>query len=452
MSRRRPTVGWALSCVLAAACGDLSVGDAEQATVVCGAGPAVKGIDVSSYQGVVDWAAARADGVEYAFIRAGDGATFTDPQFARNWSGAQAAGVLRGAYQFFRPAQDPIAQADRMLAVIAGAPGDLPPVIDVEDAGGLGPDVVEAAVRAWIDRVRPVLGREPIIYTGFYFWRDQVGAPDMTASPLWHAQYTTADCPNIAPPWPGWAFWQYTAMGRVAGITGDVDVNRFNGTREDLAAFADGPRACGVIGPGGGEIDDGDPCFTGGGPSVYLRRVTGPGVGVGDDLIWTYATSSASEVSFGHWELSLAEAGRYRVEVSTPAPYAESTRARYVVTAAGARRTLVLDQSAADGWQLLGEFDFDAGGGQSVHLGDNTGDAASAQVKLAIDAIRLVRVPPGEEAPVPDNIDPGDGDAGGCGCRTDGPPGPGAVGLAVGLIALLGRRRPRHSASRTRPV
>ena len=163
MSRRRPTVGWALSCVLAAACGDLSVGDSEQATVVSGAGPTVKGIDVSSYQGVIDRAAARADGVEYAFIRAGDGATFTDPQFARNWSGAQAAGVLRGAYQFFRPAQDPIAQADRMLAVIAGAPGDLPPVIDVEDAGGLGPDVVEAAVRAWIDRVRPVLGREPTI-------------------------------------------------------------------------------------------------------------------------------------------------------------------------------------------------------------------------------------------------------------------------------------------------
>lgn len=225
--------------MLAASCGELATDPA----LVCGGGPTVKGIDVSAYQGLIDWAAARADGVEYAFIRASDGAAYLDAQFDRNWDAARAQGILRGAYQFFRPDQDPIAQADLLLAKIASSPGDLPPVIDVEDAGGLDPDAVAAAVRAWIDRVRPVIGREPIIYTGFYFWRDQVGAADMIASPLWHAQYTTAECPNIAPPWPDWAFWQYTATGAVAGVVGDVDVDRFNGTREDLATFAAGDAA-----------------------------------------------------------------------------------------------------------------------------------------------------------------------------------------------------------------
>ncbi|HWU86308.1 MAG TPA: GH25 family lysozyme, partial [Kofleriaceae bacterium] len=361
-----------LACGVLAACAEPgALTDAEQAAIVCGAGPTVKGIDVSYYQGDIDWAAARGDGVEFAFVRATDGLGYIDSRFAQNWEAARAQGVLRGAYQFFRPNQDPIAQADLLLEKLgAVSPGDLPPVIDVEATGGLSPAGVEAAVRTWIDRVRPVIGREPIIYTGLPFWRDNVGAADLTASPLWHAQYTTAACPNIAPPWQDWAFWQYTATGAVAGIAGDVDVNRWNGTRAQLDDFvANVERPCGTIGPEGGQIDDLDACFTGGGPQQYLRRVVG--AGVGGDLVWTHATAAAAEANFGHWELVLAEAGRYRVEVSTPAPYARSTRARYVVKAGGADREVRVDQRAVDGWQLLGDFDFAAGGAQSVHLGDN---------------------------------------------------------------------------------
>ncbi len=431
------TLECALGCALAA-CTDPALDEAEQAAVVCGRGPTVKGIDVSYYQGDIDWPAARADGVEFAFIRAGDGTGYIDSRFEQNWGAAAAQGILRGAYQFFRPDEDPLAQADIMLGKLAGSPGELPPVIDVEDDGGLAPEAVEAAVRAWIDRVRPVVGREPIIYTGFYFWRDQVGAPDLTGSPLWHAQYTTAACPNIAPPWPDWAFWQFTSTGRIAGITGDVDINRWNGTRDDLAAFAAGARSCGIIAPEGGEIDDGDACFTAGGPAQFLRPIAG--AGAGDDLIWTFTTASADEVSFGHWELVLAEAGRYRIEVSTPAPFARSTRARYVVTAAGARRELVLDQSAADGWQLLGELDFAAGGAQSIHLGDNTGEPGGDEVQLAFDAIRLNRGPPGEEREEP-------GDGGGCSA------GGGAPGLGLGLGTLaLGLLAARRRASRRTPT
>jgi lysozyme len=224
---------WALACALAA-CAD----PGDDPAVVCGEGPTVPGIDVSHHQGEPDWPAVRAGGIEFAFIRATDGLDRVDTRFAQNWAGAGAQGLLRGAYQFFRPDQDPVAQAELLLGMLAPSPGELPPVIVVEVTEDLEPAEIEGGVRAWLDRVRPAIGREPILYTGFYFWRDEVGAPDLTGSPLWHAQYTSEPCPRIAPPWRDWAFWQFTQAGRVAGISGDVDLDRWNGTRDELAAFA----------------------------------------------------------------------------------------------------------------------------------------------------------------------------------------------------------------------
>jgi len=429
------------ACSLLAACvGPDALTEVEEAATVCGDGPTVKGIDVSYYQGTIDWAAVRGDGVEYAFVRATDGLGYIDSKFEQNWEGARAQGILRGAYQFFRPNENPVAQADLLLQKLQGVtPGELPPVIDVEATGGLQPAVVAEAVRAWVDRVRPVIGREPIIYTGFYFWRDQVGAADFTASRLWHAQYTTTACPTIAPPWQDWAFWQYTSTGTVAGITGNVDVNRWNGTRAQLDDFAAGiERPCGTIAREGGEIDDGDACFTGGGLPQYLRRVTD--AGVGGDLVWTHTTASAAEANYGHWELVLAEAGRYRIEVSTPAAYAQSKRARYIVRAAGVDREVVIDQTAVDGWQPLGVLDFAAGGRQWVHVGDNTGEPSGDNVQLVLDAVRLVRIPD-DKGPTIDEME-GEGEEeeegkdGGGGCRAGG--GGGGGGLVLPLIAALG--------------
>jgi lysozyme len=426
------------ACSLVACVGPDALTEVEEAATVCGDGPTVKGIDVSYYQGTIDWAQVRGDGVEFAFIRATDGLGYIDSTFEQNWEGARAQGILRGAYQFFRPNQNPVAQADLLLQKLAAVtPGELSPVIDVEASGGLGPAAVAEAVRAWVDRVRPAIGREPIIYTYFSFWRDQVGGADFTTSPLWHAHWTTGPCPTIAPPWLDWAFWQYTSTGAVAGITGNVDVNRWNGTRAQLDDFAAGiERPCGTIAPEGGEVDDGDACFTGGGQPQYLRRVTD--AGIGGDLVWTHTTASATEANFGHWELVLAEAGRYRIEVSTPAAYAESKRARYVVRAAGVDREVVIDQTAVDGWQPLGELDFAAGGRQWVHVGDNTGEPSGDNVQLVLDAVRLVRILD-DEGPTIDEME-GEGEEevkDGGGCRAGGSGG-GGGGLALPLIAALG--------------
>jgi GH25 family lysozyme M1 (1,4-beta-N-acetylmuramidase) len=439
----------ALSALLlvAPACGE-ATDTARREVAACAPGAVTEGIDVSVYQGTFDWKTVKASGVEFAIIRTSDGLNFPDSRFADNWAGAKAAGVIRGVYQYFEPAQDPIAQADMMLAAMGPlAPGDLPPTIDVETTGGKTPSQLAARVAQWSDHVAAATGRAPIIYVGKYFWQDQVGGVDMTRNPLWEAQWGSA-CPDTPSPWKAWTFWQYTATGKVDGITGDMDLDRFNGDRAALVAFANQSAACGVIDAAGGVVDDGDPCFVPGGSPMYLRAVTG--TGWEGDLTWTHATSSASEANFATWQLYLAQAGRYRVEVYTPTAYAQSRQARYVVAHAGATDTVTIDQAAVDGWQSLGELDFAAGGMQSVHLGDNTGEPVSASVQLVFDAVRLTRIDP-DGGGGPGTTGGGDagigGDDGGSprgGCAAGGGGGRTAwigLGAAIALAATRRRRR-----------
>lgn len=417
-----------------------TVSDSEQAATVCGSGPTIKGIDVSYYQGTIDWTKVKADGVQYAFIRVSDGLGTVDTKFETNWAQAKAKGILRGAYQFFRPSQDPIAQANLLLEKL-GTPlaDDFPPVIDVESDGGLPPAQVAAKVKIWIDHVTAAIGKRPIIYTGFYFWRDQVGAPDQTQSPLWHAQYSTAACPNIAPPWQDWAFWQYTSSGSVDGIAGNVDMNRFNGTRTELEALLMGGGApaapCTQLPAAGGTIDDGDACFVGGGPPGSMRHVAT--AGESGDLIWTHTTEDADEGNFGQWNLDLAEAGTYKIEVYTAAPYAESKRARYTVHANGTDTDFTIDQSAIDGWQALGEVELAAGADQYIHLADNTGELLSQNVQLVFDAVRLTRVAPDPGTGGEEEEEMGkDG-----GCSAGGASGLGGLALVLGALVAPRRRR-----------
>ncbi|HTJ45415.1 MAG TPA: GH25 family lysozyme [Kofleriaceae bacterium] len=404
-----------MGAIVVAACADpdpRATGTKRVEVKVC-PNAVVEGIDVSVYQGTIDWAAVKGAGIDYAIIRTSDGLDFPDSKFATNWAGAKQAGVIRGVYQFFEPAQDPIAQADMMLDAMGPlAPGDLPPTIDVETTGGKAPAEVAAAVRAWTDHVAEKIGRAPMIYVGKYFWQDQVGGADQSGNPLWVAQWGVT-CPDIPGPWTTWTFWQYSATGRVAGISGDVDRDRFDGDLAALVDFAgqhatcgDGTCAtaagestdtcpadckpCGVIDASGGVIDDGDACFVGGGDAQYLRTATD--AGWQNDLTWTHATSDAAEANYATWELYFAEAGDYRVEVYTASKYAQSKLATYVVTHGGRVDNALVDQTAADGWQVIGEYDFAAGGKQSIHLGDNTGEPLAGNVQLVFDAVRVTRI------------------------------------------------------------
>ena len=222
------------------AAGDNVGNDFDSHAKVCAAGAKTMGIDVSYYQGTIDWTKVRTAGAKFAFIRLSDGTGSKDSKFAANWANAKAAGVTRGAYQFFRPGESATAQADMMIAAIGTyQPGDLRPVIDVEVTDGLGPATIAARVKTWMDRVKAGLGVDPIIYSGMYFWRDQVGNPaTYAANPFWIAQYTSAACPNIPSVWSTWTFWQHSSTAHVSGISGNVDQSWFNGSADDLLAFA----------------------------------------------------------------------------------------------------------------------------------------------------------------------------------------------------------------------
>ncbi len=211
-----------------AACDDLPTGPAPVD------GP-LPGIDVSHWQGAIDWDAVAADGVEFAFIKATEGGDYVDPRFAANWSGAQRAGVVRGAYHFFRPQTDAVAQAEHFLRTVQLAPGDLPPVLDVEVTDGRSAATIAAGVRTWLQEVERATGRRPILYTRASFWTAQMGS-GFGGYPLWVAHYGVSS-PNIPAEWSGWTFWQHSDAGRVDGISGDVDLNWFNGDRAESQAF-----------------------------------------------------------------------------------------------------------------------------------------------------------------------------------------------------------------------
>jgi lysozyme len=204
---------------------------------ICSDGSTLLGIDVSHHQGTINWSRVRDAGVQYAFIRVSDGIGTRDRKFAQNWAGAESVGLIHGAYQFFRPGQDVTAQAQLMIDAIEGSYGTLPPVLDVEADSGLSPSSVASKVRRWVDLVANATGRTPIIYTGKYFWRDDVGSPaGFTDNPLWVANYTTR-CPDVPSTWSRWTFWQNTPNGRIGGISTSVDLNKFNGTYAQLEAL-----------------------------------------------------------------------------------------------------------------------------------------------------------------------------------------------------------------------
>jgi MYXO-CTERM domain-containing protein len=252
--RARHLVAFA-SCLALLACGDEqrragdpAFGQMEQAARICAAGPTVEGLDVSVYQGAIDWDQVAAAGKVFAITRIGDGLGH-DSYFATNWAAIQAHGLIRGSYQFFRTGDDPIAQADIVVTAVGTlGPGDLPVTADVEEQSpSLSPADYNTALHRWSDRVEQGTGKRPFIYTGRSYWDSYVGTSDFSDRPLWHAQYTTDTCPDISDHWATWSYWQYRADpypqygipgGTCPGVSGYVDLDVFNGSLDDLKALA----------------------------------------------------------------------------------------------------------------------------------------------------------------------------------------------------------------------
>jgi lysozyme len=213
--------------------GDLGT-TSQDVTEVCGAkttGP-VQGVDVSHYQGNFDWVAAK---VDFGYAQVSDGINSPDATFDANWAGMKKAHVLRGAYQFFRPGEDPIAQANLVVKKVGKLqPGDLPVMIDVEVTDGQSPTVIAANIAKWIKVVETGTGLPPFIYTGSYFWQDNVVSTAFGKTPIWIAAYGPP-CPSVPPGWKNWLFWQYSDGN------GKLDHDVFNGTLAQLKAYSPQP-------------------------------------------------------------------------------------------------------------------------------------------------------------------------------------------------------------------
>ena len=209
------------------------------ATRICPDGEVTEGIDVSYWQDTIDWSQVAADGVKFAFVRVSYGLNFYDSQFTNNWEGAKANGIYRGAYQYFLAGQDARDQAQMLLDAI-GTPedGDLPPVLDVESYGndGVSAATVDAGVREWVDIVEAALGRKPLIYTSWGVWSGMTGSTGFGDVPLW-ANWGVS-CPSVPDGWNAGDVWQTTDAGSISGISGNVDLDKFNGSLSDLAEYA----------------------------------------------------------------------------------------------------------------------------------------------------------------------------------------------------------------------
>lgn len=202
------------------------------------------GVDVSRWQGDINWQQMADRGVKFAFIKLTENTTWIDTMAGANMDGAEDAGILRGGYHFYRPLADWRAQAEHFCDVLEQVgPLELPPVIDLEIREGANSNLA-ARVRAFAELVTQRIGRRPIIYTNFYYANDYLqGLGDYD---LWIAQYTDRVAPAIPTNiWQAWKFWQYTSSGDgrwYGASSATLDLNRFNGDEAALRAYAGAPQ------------------------------------------------------------------------------------------------------------------------------------------------------------------------------------------------------------------
>jgi len=207
----------------------------------------VTGIDISHWQGAIDWAQVNANpDIGFVIMKATEGRAFVDDQFERNWKNCTKP---KAAYHFWRYADDPNAQAVHFDAVVRAIAGNVKvrPVFDYEDKNAPKLGNIYSNIKEFHDRAQSLFdGRTPLVYTAGWWWDPWIGKDLFGSNPLWVAHYTTAPGPTLPKTggWTEWRIWQYTSSGRAAGIDGNVDTNRFNGTQADANAFfyfADAP-------------------------------------------------------------------------------------------------------------------------------------------------------------------------------------------------------------------
>ncbi len=200
----------------------------------------VHGVDVSRWQGEIDWPKLRRQGANFAFIKATDGGDHLDPMFHKNWKAAADAGIKRGAYHFFYWCRAASEQADWFIRNVPKVPGALPPVLDVEwnaysNCRKRPPrETVLEKMRVFMTMLENHYGQRPIIYTAPDFYADNLKGA-FQDHPFWLR--SVARHPEKIYPGRDWLFWQYSGTGLSHGVKGEIDLNVFHGSERQWNAW-----------------------------------------------------------------------------------------------------------------------------------------------------------------------------------------------------------------------
>lgn len=190
-----------------------------------------RGIDVSHYQGRINWAeAARDHHVQFVYLKASEGANNQDDTYEYNLREARRHGLKVGPYHFFRPNVDPNAQFRNMMSVVDPKKIDLLPMIDVEVQGGVSMATFHARLERLLELVTKEFGKRPIIYTGKNFYNKYMYGGRYSRYKFWIAAYSFEE-PMLYDD-DDYLIWQYSGQGSVRGIRGNVDMNRFVGQHQ----------------------------------------------------------------------------------------------------------------------------------------------------------------------------------------------------------------------------
>lgn len=202
------------------------------------------GCDLSHYQPRTDYAAVHAAGYAFGYLKVTEGLTVSDDLASTHWAGLGAVGMLRGCYHFFRATSPGRAQARRFVEAVAKlGTTDLPMCLDVEADNGLPRGEVADGVVDAVHELATLTGRRPLLYCGPGFWSTLPAGPCLEVArltDLWVAHYTTATHPLLPHGWSRYALWQYSGDATVPGIHGGADVDRFDGSLEELRAWGTG--------------------------------------------------------------------------------------------------------------------------------------------------------------------------------------------------------------------
>jgi lysozyme len=210
------------------------IADVRNFQVLQNKGTKVVGIDLSEYQGEVNWPEVNAIEekfpIQFVFVRATVGNDRVDKAFDKNWLGAKDRKIIRGAYHYYRPNENSLEQAALYIKTVRLYKGDLPPVLDIEKLPeNQSVARLKIGLRRWLEAVEAHYKVKPIIYTGEKYYDDFL-KEEFSDYLFWIANYNFYREKMKE----DWLFWQFTEKGSVPGIIGNVDVNIYNGDFQQL--------------------------------------------------------------------------------------------------------------------------------------------------------------------------------------------------------------------------